>query len=123
MDVGSTTIDKRLSQSASYGSSQAKRKRKRFDSLLCQKHPTSTEKKHHDKTKTPPKISITQRLQTELGRSLELTIATQLVWLNRFTGSQPTHETQKLCNKKDTHIKISNTRWMKANIMMKYVTS
>ena len=42
-------------------------------------------------TKTPPKTSITQRLRTDLGRSGWVTIATQLVWLNRFTGSKPSH--------------------------------
>ena len=36
------------------------------------------------KHKTPPKTSITQRLQTDLGRSVGVTIATQLVWLNRY---------------------------------------
>ena len=39
--------------------------------------------------RTPPKTSITQRLRTDLGRSAGVTIATQLVWLYRFTGSQP----------------------------------
>ena len=31
---------------------------------------------------------------------------TTTVWLNRFTGSKPSHELQKLCNQKDTHLKI-----------------
>ena len=55
--------------------------------------PTPTEKfkKQCDRTKTPPKISITKRLRTDLGRSVLVTIATQLVWLNRLTGSQPSH--------------------------------
>ena len=48
-------------------------------------------KKQRDNTKTPPKTSITQRLRTDLGRSVWVMIATQLVWLNRFTGSQPSH--------------------------------
>ena len=54
------------------------------------KAPTSTEKskKQCDNTKTPPKTSITQRLRTDLGRSFGVTIANQLVLLNRFTGSQ-----------------------------------
>ena len=57
------------------------------------KAPTSTEKskKQHDNTKTPPKTSITQRLRTNLGRLAWVMIATQLVWLNRLTGSQPSH--------------------------------
>ena len=48
-------------------------------------------KKQSDNTKTPPKTSITQRLLTDLGRPVRVTTATQLVWLNRFTGSQPSH--------------------------------
>ena len=34
------------------------------------------------KTKTPPKPSIMQRLQADLGRSVGVATATQLVWLN-----------------------------------------
>ena len=48
-------------------------------------------KKQCDNTKTPPKTSITQWLQTDLGRSVRVTIVTQLVWLNWFMGSQPSH--------------------------------
>ena len=57
------------------------------------KAPTLTEqsKKQLENTKTTQKTSITQRLRTDLGRSVGVTIATQLVWLNRFTGSQPSH--------------------------------
>ena len=46
------------------------------------KAPTTTEKskKQRDNTKTPPKTSITQRLRTDLGRSVRVTIATQLLW-------------------------------------------
>ena len=53
--------------------------------------PTEKSKKQRDNTKTPQKTSITQRLRTDLGRSVGVTIATQLVWLNQFTGSQPSH--------------------------------
>ena len=45
--------------------------------------PTEKSKKQRDNTKTPPKTSITQRLRADLGRSVGVTIATQLVWLNR----------------------------------------
>ena len=45
-----------------------------------------------DNTKTPPKTLITQQFQTDLGRSVGVTTATQLVWLNQFTGSQPSHQ-------------------------------
>ena len=41
---------------------------------------TEKSKKQQDNTKTPPKTSITKRLRTDLGRSVEVTIATQLVW-------------------------------------------
>ena len=47
--------------------------------------------KQHDNTKTPPKSSITQRLRTDLGRSVGVAIATQLVWLKWFTGFQRSH--------------------------------
>ena len=64
--------------------------------------PTEKSKKQRDNTNKPPKTSITQRLRTDLGRSIWVTIATQLVWLNRFTGSQPSHLPQKPFNQKDT---------------------
>ena len=51
--------------------------------------PTEKSKKQRDNTKTPPKTSITQRLRADLGRSLGVSIATKLMWLNRFTESQP----------------------------------
>ena len=68
-------------------------KRKRSDSALWQKplHRQKNPKSNVTTQRTPPKTSITQRLRTDLGRSAGVTIATQLVWLNRFTGSQPSH--------------------------------
>ena len=51
--------------------------------------PTETIKKQSDNTKTPTKTTITQRLLADLERSVGVTTATQLVWLNRFMGSQP----------------------------------
>ena len=46
-----------------------------------------------DNIKTPPKTytTITQRLRTDLGRSVRVTAVTPLVWLNRFTSAQPSH--------------------------------
>ena len=66
-------------------------KRKRSDSALWQKpsHRQKNPKSNVTTQRTPPKTSITQRLRTDLGRSAWVTIATRLVWLNRFTGSQP----------------------------------
>ena len=52
--------------------------------------PTEKSKKQRDNTKNAIKTSVTQRLRTDLGRSVGVTIATLLVWFNRFTGSQPT---------------------------------
>ena len=59
--------------------------------------PTPTEKsrKQRDNTNTQPKTSITQRLWTGLGQTVGGTTTTQLVRLNRFTGSQPFHLPQK----------------------------
>ena len=65
--------------------------------------PTDKSKKQRDNTKTPSKTSITQRLRTDLGRSVGVTIATQLVRLNRLTGSQPSHSPQQLCNRGHEH--------------------
>ena len=50
--------------------------------------------KQHDSTKTPPKTSITQRLQTGLGRSVGVTIDTQLV-----NGIPIPHSPQRLCDR------------------------
>ena len=43
----------------------------------------------------------------DLGRSVGLTTATKLVWLNLFMGSQTSHLPQKLCNQKDIRFKKS----------------
>ena len=50
------------------------------------KSPYIQSKKQRDNTKTPPKTSIAQRLQTDVGWSVGVTTATRLVWLNRFTS-------------------------------------
>ena len=84
------------------------RKGKRSDSVLWQKslHPQKKNSKKPNMTthKRHRKNSITQRLRTDLGRSVLVTTAVELVWLNRFTGSQPSQLPQKLCNQKDTHL-------------------
>ena len=36
----------------------------------------------------PPNTSITQRLRADLGRSVGKATTIQLVWLNRFEGTQ-----------------------------------
>ena len=44
-----------------------------------------------DNTKTPPKFSITQRLRTDLGWSVQVTKATHLVCFDQCTVSQPSN--------------------------------
>ena len=62
--------------------------------------PTEKSKKQRENTKTPPQTSIIQRLRIDLGRSVGVKTATQLVWLNRLTGSQPSHSPQQLCTRR-----------------------
>ena len=50
-------------------------------------------------------ITITQRLRTDLGRSVGGTTATQLVWLTGLRA-QHSHSPQQPCNQKDTLLKI-----------------
>ena len=64
--------------------------------------PTEMSKGQSDNTNNATKSSIKQQLRTDLGRSVGVTTATQLVW---FTGP-PSHSPQQPCNQKDTHLKI-----------------
>ena len=61
--------------------------------------PTEMSKGQSDNT-TPQKSSIKQQLRTDLGRSVGVTKATQLVWLTWFTDP-PSHSPQQPCNQKD----------------------
>ena len=74
---------------------------------LMTKTPTSSEMSKGKVTTqtTPHKSSITQRLRTDLGRSVGVTTATQLVWLTGL-WAQHSHSLQQPCNQKDTHLKI-----------------
>ena len=54
---------------------------------LTQSYSNRNVKRESDSTQTPPKRSITRPLLADLGRSLGVTTATQLVWL---TGYGPT---------------------------------
>ena len=45
-------------------------------------------KKQRDNSKTQPKFSITQRLRTNLGRSVWVTVATQMMWWKRLMGKK-----------------------------------
>ena len=76
-----------------FGLSFVERNRKRSDSVLWHKsiHTQKNLKKQRDNTQTLRKHSITQRLWTDIGRSVGITMATKLLWLNQVTGSQPSH--------------------------------
>ena len=67
--------------------------------------PTEMSKGQIDNTNNATKSSIKQQLRTDLGRSVGVTTATQLVWLTWFTGP-PSHFPQQPCNQKDTYLKI-----------------
>ena len=64
--------------------------------------PAEMSKRQSDNKTTPQKSSITQWLQTDLGRSVGVTTATQAVWLTGLRA-QPSHFPQKPCNQKDTY--------------------
>ena len=73
------------------------------------KSPYTNRKKNQKTTwqyKNATKTLITNRLRTDVGRPVEVTKSTQLVLLNRFTGTQPSHSLQQPCNQKDPHLKI-----------------
>ena len=70
------------------------------------KKPTLTEKNLRSNATTQKrhqKSLITQRLLADLGRSVGVTTATQLVWLNQFTGPNLPINRQS-CVIKRTHI-------------------
>ena len=75
-----------------------KRKRKRSDSVLWQKplHQQKCQKGKVTTQTTPQKSSIIQRLRTDLGRSVEVTTATQLVWLTGLRAHLPTNRNSRL---------------------------
>ena len=58
-------------------------------------------KGQHDNTDNATKSSIKYRLRTDLGRSVWLTTAIQLVWLTGLRA-QRSHSPQQLLNYKDT---------------------
>ena len=81
-----------------------KRKRKRSDSILWQKplHQQKCQKGKVTTQTTPQKSSIKQRLRTDLGRSVGVTTATQLVWLTGLRAHLPTNRNSRLI--KRTHV-------------------
>ena len=51
------------------------------------------------------KRSIPQRLETDLGWSVEATTVIKQLWLTEGLRAQPSNYPQKLWNQKDTHLK------------------
>ena len=81
-----------------------KTKRRRSDPVLWQK-PLYQQKCQRDKVTTqttPQKSSIKQLLRTDLGRSVGVTTATQLVWLTGLRAHLPTPRNSRVI--KRTHI-------------------
>ena len=62
---------------------------------------------------------ITQRLRTDLGRSVGVTAVTPLVWLNQFTSAQPTHRKSIVinCIWLDRNMDIINRLYKDGNIL------
>ena len=76
----------------------SKRKRKKSDSVLWQKplHKQKCQKGKVTTQTTPQKSSIKQRLRTDLGQSVWVTTATQLVWLTGLRAHFPTNRNNRL---------------------------
>ena len=64
--------------------------------------PTEMSKGQSDNTNNATKNSIKQRLRTDLGRSVGVTTATQLVWLTGLRAHLPTNRNSRLI--KRTHV-------------------
>ena len=70
--------------------------------------PTEMSKGKSDNTNNVTKNSIIQRLWTNLGRSVGVTTATQLVWFTGFTGP-PSNSPQQLCNRGQEQTNINKS--------------
>ena len=66
--------------------SKDKKEEIRLNPMTKAPTPEKMAKGQSDNTNNATKRSIKQRLRTDLGRSVGVTTATQLVWLNWFTG-------------------------------------
>ena len=64
--------------------------------------PTEMSKGQSDTQTTPQKSSIKQQLRTDLGQSVGVTTATQLVWLTGLRAHLPTPRNSRVI--KRTHI-------------------
>ena len=81
-----------------------KTKRRRSDPVLWQKplHQQKYQKGKVTTQTTPQKSSIKQQLRTDLGRSVGVTTATQLVWLTGLRAHLPTPRNSRVIRR--THI-------------------
>ena len=90
---------------------------------FCNAKPLHQQKSQKGKVTTqttPQKSSIKQQLRTDLGRSVGVTTATQMVWFTRFTGPNlPTHRNSRLIEDKNmqivhySDIKVANIQHLK----------
>ena len=101
----------------------SKRKRKRSDSVLWQKplHQQKCQKGKVTTQTTPQKSSIKQRLRTDLGRSVGVTTATQLVWLTGLRAHLPTNRNSRLIKRTHNIINV-NTSFRYANYLDAFVS-
>ena len=76
---------------------------------------TEMSKGQSDNTNNATKSSFTQRLWTDLGRSVGVTTATQPVWLTVLQGPH-SHSPQQLCKSRITAWKYYYTVILKYNI-------
>ena len=67
--------------------------------------PAGMSKGQSDNTNKATKSSVTQRLRTDLGRSVGVYTTIQLVWLTGLRA-QPFHSPQQPCNQKDKKLEI-----------------
>ena len=106
MRIGALFPLRRFGQVSSNSSHRllSQTKRRRSDPVLWQKplHQRKCQKDKVTTQSTPQKSAIKQLLRTDLGRSVGVTTATQLVWLTWFTGHLPTPRNSRVI--KRTHI-------------------
>ena len=93
--MGNTTYNK--------GSPVAKRKGRYLTQSLDKGPIPFKNKNANEQNKEATKTFIKQWLQTDSKRSVGVTTAIQMMWLNGFMTFQPSHQSQKLCNQKKKH--------------------
>ena len=102
--IGQNHVSRGVSFLCQHSTSITNTKRRRSDPVLWQK-PLYQQKCQRGKVTTqttPQKSSIKQQLRTDLGRSVGVTTATQLVWLTGLRAHLPTPRNSRVI--KRTHI-------------------